>query len=207
MANFALFIPKLLKREGGYVNDPQDRGGETYRGIARKSNPSWSGWSIIDAKKKQSEIKKGTIFPELENNVIAFYKKNYWDKVSGDKIANQAIAENIADWFVNGSFSWKKIQRAINNLGQNIEVDGIVGPQTLNALNKVDQIKLFDAILELRRDLYTEIVQKDATQQRFYQGWLNRLAELDRPVLVTAGFSALGLFVGLGLLYLIVKNN
>lgn len=46
--NFLKSYDILIKHEGGYVNDPDDKGGETYKGIARKFNPDWKGWKIID---------------------------------------------------------------------------------------------------------------------------------------------------------------
>jgi len=49
MANFETALMSTLKREGGFVNDPADSGGMTYRGISRKSNKRWVGWPIIDA--------------------------------------------------------------------------------------------------------------------------------------------------------------
>lgn len=52
MANFKIALDKVLSREGGYINDPDDKGGETYKGISRKYNPDWKGWRIIDNTKK-----------------------------------------------------------------------------------------------------------------------------------------------------------
>lgn len=83
MANFALFIPKLFHHEGGYALVKGDKGGETYRGIARKFHPTWSGWKFIDAKKAKGAIKYKTIFLELEEPVKSFYKRNFWDKIPG----------------------------------------------------------------------------------------------------------------------------
>ena len=48
MADFNLSIPKILKHEGGYVDNPNDIGKETYGGISRKYNPNWEGWKFID---------------------------------------------------------------------------------------------------------------------------------------------------------------
>ena len=45
-------IKKTLKYEGGYVNDKDDRGGETYRGVSRRYHPNWSGWKIVDEYKQ-----------------------------------------------------------------------------------------------------------------------------------------------------------
>ena len=53
MADFDKALRKLLAIEGGYVNDPGDPGGETYKGVARRYNASWPGWSRIDAAKRR----------------------------------------------------------------------------------------------------------------------------------------------------------
>ena len=52
MADFRLAYKKIEAAEGGYVNDPDDKGGETYKGISRKANPDWDGWISIDQIKK-----------------------------------------------------------------------------------------------------------------------------------------------------------
>ena len=54
MADFKEAFELTLAHEGGYVKDPDDRGGETYKGIARRYNPGWSGWARIDKAKKQA---------------------------------------------------------------------------------------------------------------------------------------------------------
>ena len=51
MADFKKALTETLRHEGGYVNDPKDPGGETYKGISRKNHPDWEGWNIIDEKK------------------------------------------------------------------------------------------------------------------------------------------------------------
>ncbi|MBW1801582.1 MAG: hypothetical protein JRJ85_12745, partial [Deltaproteobacteria bacterium] len=44
MAKFDEAFEKTTAIEGGYVFDPDDAGGETYKGISRRFNPSWGGW-------------------------------------------------------------------------------------------------------------------------------------------------------------------
>lgn len=102
MADFIIAYNKTNKNEGGYSNDPDDRGGETWKGIARNFHPSWGGWSIIDLYKKIPP------FPEclndnknLENSVKRFYKEMFWDKIKGDKIKSQSIADSLYDSAVN----------------------------------------------------------------------------------------------------------
>ena len=70
MANYNIAYNKVIKIEGGYVNDPDDAGGETYMGISRKFNPNAKFWKVID------EIKS------INNNITnkemnAILKKSY----------------------------------------------------------------------------------------------------------------------------------
>ena len=48
MADFDKALELTLKAEGGYVDDPDDPGGETYKGISRSRNPKWQGWINVD---------------------------------------------------------------------------------------------------------------------------------------------------------------
>lgn len=124
MAEFAKAYKKLEVAEGGYVNDPDDAGGETYKGVSRRANPNWIGWIILDDLKKHhpktfSSIAKKT--PQLEKAVQDLYKKNYWDCFNLDDFKSQAIAEQLFDSCVNTgkSATIKMAQRVVN-----VEVDG-----------------------------------------------------------------------------------
>src|SRR5690242_13832319 len=99
MASFTAAYAILAPNEGGYRNVPYDRGGETYRGIARNYHPEWSGWAFIDAyKAKHGSIPAGTIFQELEPDVMNFVQGIFWTKVHGDQISNQALANMVLDF-------------------------------------------------------------------------------------------------------------
>lgn len=105
MANFDKSFNKLILTEGGYVNDPADRGGETYLGISRVHHPDSLMWPIIDDVKKVYGTKN--INTRLKSNssitkeVKDIYKKEYWDKFRLDEIASQRIAHEIFDDAVN----------------------------------------------------------------------------------------------------------
>jgi lysozyme family protein len=109
MANFKLSFNKTVKAEGGYVNDPNDKGGETYLGISRKSHPTSKMWVIIDAIKKEHGTKnlngilKGNI--ELDKIAEDIYKKLYWDVMMLDKVPSQEIAHQLFDMGVNSGVS------------------------------------------------------------------------------------------------------
>lgn len=105
MAQFNSEFDKLILAEGGYVNDPDDAGGETYLGISRKANPNWSGWKTIDSIKKQYGTKNITSRlksnEDLTNKAKNLYKDKYWDVFDLDDIPSQDIAHQMFDTAVN----------------------------------------------------------------------------------------------------------
>src|SRR3990172_10242116 len=102
MAQFSISDRKTSAHEGGYVNNPDDRGGETYRGIARKRQPEWEGWPIIDRLKQESDFPANLGYdPELPNLVVKFYHDNFWVTIGGDAIQQQEIADELYDTGVN----------------------------------------------------------------------------------------------------------
>lgn len=68
--------------EGIYSNDVRDRGGETWRGIARRMHPKWEGWAVIDEIKtntnKNNLVKALEADEELDLMVRDFYKLVFW---------------------------------------------------------------------------------------------------------------------------------
>ena len=120
-------------------------------------------------------------------------KPGYWDRWKADQIENQSVANILVDW-VWGSGVWgiKIPQRLIG-----VVDDGIVGPKTLEAVNKADPKKLFDDIYNARVkyiddivkssvDAYEKKIGRKATETellkhtnlRFKKGWLNRLNDI-----------------------------
>lgn len=132
MAKFDIADNLTSKSEGFYSNDKLDSGGETIWGIARNKNPQWAGWKYVD------EFKKKGNFPysmKTDPNLLRlrreFYIQNYWNKIRGDEINNQSIANYLYDISVN-----KGISRVIEFISQ---ATGISTPtfsnEQLNYLN------------------------------------------------------------------------
>ena len=98
MANYKEAIAKVLKHEGGYVNDPDDKGGETYKGISRKNWSKWIGWNIVDNSKSLANFPKCLYSNTLLNEyVVDFYKRNFWVPIGGDNIKDQDVANILVD--------------------------------------------------------------------------------------------------------------
>lgn len=138
MAKFIDAYKKVLNNEGIYSNDPDDAGGETYKGISRKANPNWDGWISIDAIKKAhpttfKDILKKT--PELEKKVQDLYKDKYWDCFELDDVPNQLVAEQMFDTAVNqGQTAAIKFAQRVLDLKE-------TGKWSLDLLNKLVAIK------------------------------------------------------------------
>ena len=105
MANFKDSFDKIILAEGGYVNDPDDAGGETYLGISRVNHPYSRIWDIIDSIKKDHGTK--TINDRLKQDTRLIkeaehiYKSKYWDVLYLDDVPSQKIAHQLFDDAVN----------------------------------------------------------------------------------------------------------
>jgi lysozyme family protein len=175
MADFTTAYELTVKAEGGYVNDPQDPGGETYKGVARSRNSKWSGWLNIDLLKSKSNFPRNLDDDqELQIQIKNLYETNYWDKIKGDDIEDQDIAESIFDFAVNAGpiTSAKLAQMTVN-----AKTDGHIGPNTLEKINKDDK-RAFLAVFALAKiGRYVSICEKKPTSRKYFFGWIRRTLE------------------------------
>lgn len=188
MADFEKAFYKTMGHEGGYVNDSDDAGGETYMGISRVYNPAWKGWNLIDDMKGRSD------FPrclddndELLNAVEDFYEQHYWDINRLDEVNSQAIASEMFDTGVNMGVTRaaKFLQEALNYLNRDektykdLVVDGKIGPVSLNALNYIldagDEEILLTIMNVLQGQHYLDYMKKSPTQEKYARGWFKRV--------------------------------
>lgn len=176
MADFDIAFLETIKAESGYVDDSQGLCGETYKGIIRKLYPGWHGWVIVDLMKKSSNfpgnLDKNTA---LQAQIKEFYAINYWDKIQGDLISNQAIAEAIFDFAVNAGpiASTKLAQMAVQ-----MEANGVMDKKTLEKIN-TDDPRAFLAVFSLHKiGLYVSICEKRQENKKFFFGWIKRTLEV-----------------------------
>lgn len=193
MANFTEAYNITLGHEGGYANDPDDAGGETYKGIARRYHPSWDGWQIIDTLKHQEGFPNSAYSDtRLDQSVKRFYKAYYWDVNLLDSIPDQTIANEMFDTGVNMGTerAARFLQRAVNLLNKNgslyrdIVEDGKIGPNTLKALQACLAYRgneyLYKIMNILQGNHYIEYMTKSPTQEKFAYGWLERVNFIKR---------------------------
>lgn len=164
MASFLPAFEKMIDNEGGYTlhRIDGDRGGLTYAGIARNFYPDWPGWPLVT-----SDTALQAIIPHVQ----AFYKQQFWERIRGDFIYAQDIAESIFDFAVNAGVS-TAIKLAQEVVG--VSTDGIIGSITLKAMNNIE-VNVFVREYALKKMArYANIVNNNPSQGKFLLGWINR---------------------------------
>ena len=150
--------------------------GLTYKGIYQTAHPQWDGWRIVRAavQKYNNDLKLASMMlfdnPELEDLVVSFYKKEFWDKLKLDMITSQKVADEIFVFGVNVGLS-PAVKAAQTLAG--VIADGVIGPKTIQALNKVDPA-VYDVQYDLLEIEYYEHLAEQPRFKQFIKGWRNR---------------------------------
>jgi len=167
MANIEKYIPKLLDLEGGFVDDPVDRGGATNMGITLGS---WR--SMGYDKDGDGDIDADDIRRLNRRDLEMFVKNFYWDRWKTDEIRDQKLAEMLVDWtWCSGRWGIVIPQRLLL-----VTDDGIVGGNTLSAVNAADPGKFLIQVYNARLAFIRDIVSRDFRQQKFARGWVKRVS-------------------------------
>jgi lysozyme family protein len=156
---FRAAVARVLQREGGYVNHPSDKGGETNFGITKASYPKLN-------------IKKLT-----REQAVEIYHRDYWQgslKFLQDLEPDKALL--LFDFGVNMSprSLGMCIQHALNACTHRVKIDGVIGPQTISALGVVHPQIFAAAFRATVAGHYRRRAVEDPSQAAFLEGWMNR---------------------------------
>lgn len=166
MAAFDLALPYVLSHEGGWSNDPADPGGATNFGIT------------METARRHGIRTPDELLRITPAQVADIYRKDYW---VWDGVEDQQVATKLFDMGVNMGVrtAVRLCQDGLNTLGAALEVDGRLGPKTLESINAVTSNHMLDVLAYEAADYYKAIVAKRPESRKFLKGWLKR-AE-DRP--------------------------
>jgi lysozyme family protein len=159
--NFGLAFHALLKHEGGFVNHPKDPGGMTNLGVTKRAWEDYVGHPVDEAQIR-------ALTPET---VETFYRERYWDVIGGDSLPG-GVDYCVFDCAVNSGprQAVRLLQRAAR-----IKDDGILGPNTLNAVRSMDPRLLISRYTAARLDF----LQKLPAFTTFGKGWVRRVREVE----------------------------
>lgn len=162
MADFGLVIDQVLDSEGGYVNDPDDPGGETNFGIAKRFHRD------VDIKKLDREGAKKIYW-------------GLWEAGNFGLIEDQTLAGKAFDSSVclGPRRANKMLQRAANASMRDevLEVDGMVGKKTLAAINGLPAGEMVCSLRAQIAYFRERRIAQEPTQAKFKGGWIARAYE------------------------------
>ena len=193
MANFQISTQHTLQEEGGYQANLSDNGNwlcdnlkwvqgkagsyhctdgsspvlvGTNKGISAPVHANFVGSKITAADQKALS----------RETALKIYKHNIWDRIKGDYIDDQAVATIFFDASVIAYYRTAAgiMQHTLNNIGHQLKVDGIIGPNTLNAINNTNPAVLHDRFKKSIKAHFESVVANDPGKGEFLEGWFDR---------------------------------
>lgn len=162
--NFDTAVRIVLTHEGGYVNNPADRGGATNFGITQRT---------LDDCRRATPSLPLDVKDLTREEAIEIYRTEYWPPFN--EIGNMETALVLFDQAVLRGTS-RVVSFVQVLLG--VKPDGTMGPQTLAALNRVAGDEFAFRMLRASHHAYAHIVKTDPSQAQFLEGWEDRLFSL-----------------------------
>jgi peptidoglycan L-alanyl-D-glutamate endopeptidase CwlK len=165
-SNFARIQPFIEKWEGGYSNHPSDRGGPTNMGITLATLRSWRQDDSLTA----DDVKQLSL-----DEARRIFKARYYDVVRGDDLPLQVAAAVYNAAVLHGTGrSAEFLQNSLVSCGAHVDVDRIIGRETLGAVGAVDVQRLCKAFLDIEDAYFRRLPEFPV----FGKGWLNRLNDM-----------------------------
>ena len=228
MANYKLIIPHVKKNEGGLTSNPKDTNPaknpspikDPKTGLFYHTNKGiiWGTW-VAWSKKKGIAVDAQRWYKMSDADWESVMKTLFWDSIDGDKINSQAIAEILFEAVWGGSAkslivylqTYLRQKGFTNDKGEEIGVDGAMGQNTYQALNKLTKDPKKHA--QLIKDLTEKRLSTLKTLPSWSwagTAWTRRLNEIQEAGLkyitenpVKTGGGILGiLLLGVGAYYL-----
>lgn len=169
MANFLTAYNIVAKHEGGFQMHPNDNG--NYNSLGQLVGTNWG----ISAPVFESYLKRPPSQADMQSmskvTAANIFKTQFWDRIKGDSVDNQEVANIFFDGVVNhGTTGIKIMQRVLG-----VTDDGIVGPLTMSKLNGSNPSQVYQAYKDARRRFYQELATTKPALAVFLNGWLRRI--------------------------------
>lgn len=177
--SFDAALAKTMEHEGGWSDHPNDPGELTFRGISRANHPQWIGWQrIADLRAAGENIERDAV---LDAHVRQLYKFEFWRRLRCDDMP-PTVAAKLFDMGVNMGVKRASLflQEALNLLVHpvaglgSIDRDGVIGPQTLDAITHVDCRDLLALLRGMQLAYYVGLAQANPKLRVFSNGWARR---------------------------------
>lgn len=188
MSDFNTAINIVLKHEGGYVNNPNDPGGETKYGISKAQYPN------VDIKNLSLDAAK------------RIYYEDYWLGRGVNGIFSQEVANFALDTVVHHGKGPQILQEAAIISGKRIALDNSMGPQTRNAINSIDPNTYLKNAVNARVEYIHSVVANNPNLKYAEKGMIKRAKSFFlSPMKMTLGIA--GLLALAGGLYIWMRQR
>lgn len=168
-ANWPFCLNKILASEGGKVDDPQDPGGRTNKGVTQR---------VYDAWRHSIGAKPRDVYLMTDSECDAIYHGEYWTPVRGDGLPS-GLDYAMVDYAVNSGVA--RAAMALQSL-VGVAADGKIGPLTLQAVAAASTTDLIERLCANR----LSFLQRLSTWPRFGAGWSNRVKAVQSAALKLA---------------------
>lgn len=177
---------QIVAREGGYVNDPDDPGGATKHGVTIHTMRALGLDLDADGDVDAADVRLVT--PQLATDL---FLEHYFARPRIDMLP-EPLQASVFDMQVNaGSNAVRILQRLLRDMGLDIAVDGVIGPQTARAAYAAlaqAPDHLVDAYGIARRNYYYRIADRRPASRKYARrrdggkgGWIVRAEEFITP--------------------------
>lgn len=184
MANYKNRVSHTLYHEGGLSKDPDDNAAKNPvpdgKGYHTNKGVTWA--TFVGLAPKIGYTATASLFYVMPTEIwLKIFKIGYWDKVGGDFIKSQALADMLVQraWGSGSKKANEMIQGLLNEKGYKVSVDGVTGGQTVSAINKAT------ANAAKERSLYDAFYKKNMAWlqslddwPKYKNGWTKRMNSL-----------------------------
>ncbi|RBW56065.1 holin-associated N-acetylmuramidase [Ruegeria sp. A3M17] len=177
---------EIVGREGGFVDDPDDPGGATNYGVTvhtmQRLGLDFSGDGVVD----QTDVRRLS-----KAQAIDIFVRHYFE-LPRLRLLPKMVQPSVFDMYVNaGAQAVRILQRLLREMGFDVVVDGVVGPQTTSACHiaaKPDPVTFADAYGVARRNYYFRLADRRPASRKYARsraggkgGWVRRAEEFVSP--------------------------
>ncbi len=170
---------EIVRREGGFVDDPDDPGGATKFGVTihtmRRLGLDLTGDGAVD----RADVRALT-----RQQAVRIFVTHYFEKPRVGLVP-EALQPSVFDMYVNaGAQAVKTLQALLREMEFDVAVDGMIGPMTGKAAYAAadpDPLILRDAYGVARRNYYFRLADRRAALRKFARtraggkgGWIRR---------------------------------
>ena len=173
---------EIVAREGGYVNDPNDPGGATNFGVTIHTMRRLGLDLTRDGQVTEADVRALTREQAIEIFLDQYYRR------PGLAALPEVLQPSVFDMYVNaGGNAVRVLQRLLIAMGYDLDVDGVIGPQTIRAAQAAARIApdhIADAYGIARRDYYYGLADRRPASRRRdggKGGWILRAEAFIAP--------------------------